>query len=302
MGIEEALFVDVVGGIGADAIAAETLATTGGAAWTAADAAMAGATAGGMEAGLPVFEGGLPFLEGAAEVGTGLSSAELGAQIAAENAGGASAVGYGSELAGSWNAGLSAADTGMASGGLSWGDIKSALPYVNAGMNVGSGLFGMNQSAQLRKLAAQQAAQGTKTAAPWAASGGQALADQQLQSLMRDPTSAANADPAYALRIQGAQRANAMYGQNSGQMAVAGANASTDWLNQRMATLGGLAGAPAQNAAAASAGNVIPGEMAANDLASKSLASISYGVNRVGGNAQNMPPEVARWLQQQGMA
>ena len=78
---------------------------------------------------------------------------------------------------------------------------------------------------------------------PWGNSGGRALADAQLQELIRNPNAAMSNDPAYASRIQGAQRAAARYGQDSGAMAVAGANASSSWYNERLAQLQGLAGA-----------------------------------------------------------
>lgn len=181
-----------------------------------------------------------------------------------------------------------------ANGGFGIGDVKGAMSIASPLMSVGSGLYGLNQADALRK----QAALAGRRADPWGASGGRSLADSQLQELMRDPGQVAARDPSYALRMQGAQRASAIHGQDSGAMAVAGANASTDWYNQRLGQLGGLAGATASPASAEQIN--MSGQLGANDLASKSLASIGYGVTRAGGGA-GMPPEVQQWLRSQGM-
>lgn len=179
-------------------------------------------------------------------------------------------------------------------GGFSWGDVKGALQFASPIASIGSGLYGMTQADALRKQAMLAGQRGD----PWGSSGGRGLADQQLQQLMRDPSGTSVNDPAYKLRMQGAQRATATTGQNSGAMAVAGANASSDWFNQRLAQLGGLAGA----GAAPGGGSVeLQGTMGANDLTSKSLASIGYGTTRAGGSDLNMPPEVQQWLRSKGV-
>lgn len=115
--------------------------------------------------------------------------------------------------------------------------------------NLANSAYGIWQGNQLQNQAMR--------ANPWQQSGGYALAGQQLQNLMRDPGQVAAGDPGYQLAMQGAQRAMAGYGQNSGAMAVAGANASNDWLNKRMQSLGNLAGAnynPVANVQQAHAG------------------------------------------------
>ena len=175
------------------------------------------------------------------------------------------------------NAGMPGFDQYGAAEGFGWGDVKGALQIASPIMSIGSGLYGMSQADQLRKMAAMSG----KRADPWGMSGGRSLADAQLQELMNNPGQVAARDPSYALRMQGAQRATAIQGQDSGAMSVAGANASTDWYNQRLAQLGGLAGAT-QNPAAGEQVSM-SGQLGANDLASRSLASIGYGVTRGGG-------------------
>ena len=185
-------------------------------------------------------------------------------------------------------------------GGKDGGGGSNWMNYAIAGMGIYSGIKGIGMSEEMRKRAEQDRALALKAAQEgpeWQKSGGRGLADAQLQQLMRDPGQVAAQDPSFGLRIQGAQRATAMYGQNSGAMSVAGANASTDWYNQRLAQLGQLADAPGRPtgtiAGAAQLGQ--SGEMAANDLYSRSLASIGYGVNRgVGGSGQYTPEMIAR--------
>ena len=170
-----------------------------------------------------------------------------------------------------------------------WSWLRNGLP---AASSIFSGAMGMNQAGQLRRLAELSA----NRADPWGTSGGRGLADQQLQALMRDPMQVASRDPSYAMRMQGAQRAMGIYGQDSGAMGVAGANASTDWLNQRMATLGGMAGAGVNPGAAAQLR--LQGEQGADDMTSRGLASIGYGLTRAVG--PQVPQSIMNWLFSQG--
>ncbi len=161
--------------------------------------------------------------------------------------------------------GLGGFGTPAPASGFDW---SGAMKYAGPAMSVLSGLQGQQQARAMRKAATR--------ADPWGTSGGRAAASAQLQDLMSNPMAAAGRDPSYALRIQGAQRANAMYGQDSGAMAVAGANASTDWYNARLAQLGSLAGV----------GNASAGQSngpAAADLYGSGLASIGYGITRATG-------------------
>lgn len=163
-----------------------------------------------------------------------------------------------------------AAQPGDAQGGDSgfgwnWGTAEKLL-------QLGSGIYGMKLAGDQRK-AAEQAMQRSD---PWGTSGGRGIADAQLRELMTNPAAMEN-DPAFKARIRGAQRATAQYGQDSGAMSVAGANAATDWYNSRLQQLGALAGAgttPGNNSAAG-----LQGIAQANELAGSSLASLGYGVS-----------------------
>lgn len=179
-------------------------------------------------------------------------------------------------------------------GGFSWGDAgKAIMKYASPAMSIGSGIYGMSQARKMRedaKLAGERSD-------PWGNSGGRALADTQLQSFMRDPMQQAMSDPSYRMRIQGAQRGTSMMGTDSGAMAKAAADASSTWYNERLAQLGGLAGSnvnPGQGPQV-----MLQGMERANDLASKSLGSISFGMNRMGGS--NIPENVRQYLLAQGV-
>ena len=154
-----------------------------------------------------------------------------------------------------------------------WGQWAQSLLTPQSLLSVGSGLYGMYQSGKI----ADQSAIAAREANPWGTSGGYALAGQQLQDLMRNPTQVAATDPSYQLRIQGAQRAMASYGQDSGAMASAAANASTDWFNQRLQQLGPLAGVNFNPVNSAQLG--LTGQTQAVNLQGQSLGSIGYGVN-----------------------
>lgn len=179
-----------------------------------------------------------------------------------------------------------------ASSGM-WGDLKAMYQLASPAMSVLSGINGLTQAQKLKKLAELAA----KRSDPFGASGGRGVADEQLQALLRDPSGAAANDPAYKLRIQAAQRAMAPMGQNSGAMAVAAAGASTDWYNQRLQQLGGLAGAGFNPGTGESLN--LQGQMGASDLMSRSLASVGFGLNSAfgsGASAANSP-DVLRFLQ-----
>jgi hypothetical protein len=157
--------------------------------------------------------------------------------------------------------------------------IKPYTPYLNAASGV-KGLLDAQEMKRQARLAAMRMD-------PFGQSGGRSLADAQLQELMRDPSMMAASDPAFKLRIQGAQRANAQYGQDSGAMSIAGANASTDWYNARLAQLGGMAGA----SAAPGAGGAIQmqGMQSASDLSSAALGTLGYAAG-VSGNRGGLTP------------
>lgn len=179
-----------------------------------------------------------------------------------------------------------------------FGNLMPSAKNLGTLASVGSGLYGLSNAAAMRGMAGNA----MNRADPWGASGGRAGADAQLQSLLRDPTGAAQNDPAFKLRMQAAMRANAPMGTNSGAMATAAANASTDWYNNRLSQLGGISGANVNPAQAQQLG--LEGTGMANTLAGNSLASIGFGINNAtGGSAgSNMPPSVRTWLASQGIA
>jgi len=285
MGIEEALVGGLLGEIG-----------TG----VAADSFMAGALATGAEYG-----------GGASMFGAGMTAAEAGGAMygmdATTYAGGLATAGSAADAWGLSTGASAAADAwgypasvansggGILGSGVGWGDVKGALQIAGPAMSIGSGIYGMSQADALRKqaLLAQQKAD------PWGNSGGRALADTQLQDLLNNPSQVAARDPSYALRMQGASRANAQFGQDSGAMSVAGANASTDWYNQRLGQLGGLAGASQNPASAYQVG--MTGQVGANTLASQSLASIGYGVTSAGGGNMGFTPAQLAALKNSGI-
>lgn len=160
------------------------------------------------------------------------------------------------------------------------GFAKTAQPY----MSTFSGIKGLLEAEQMKR-AARRAAAG---ADPWGMSGGRTLADSQLQELLRNPEAVAATDPAFKLRVMGAQRANAQYGQDSGAMSIAGANASTDWYNARLAQLAGLAGGTV--APGAGGGIMVQGLDNAFDASSAALASLGYAAGTAGGGSGGLTP------------
>lgn len=173
-----------------------------------------------------------------------------------------------------------------------WDELLKLYKGIQPYSSVASGIQGLLAAQKQRGLAEQYA----KQASPFDQYGGRAIANGQLNALMQDPTGAAQNDPAYKLRIQAAQRAAAPYGQGSGRMAVAAANAGTDWYNNRLAQLGQLAGAgfsPGQGGQLSLMGNA-----QANQLTSASLGSIGYGLTSAfgGQSSEMLSPAVAQLL------
>lgn len=178
------------------------------------------------------------------------------------------------------------------------GGISSLLPSslagyaqaANAILGIGSGVAGIIQA----NHAGDAATAASAAANPWATSGGQALATQQLQELMTNPSQTAARDPSFGLAIQGAQRATASHGQDSGAMAVAAANASNNWYNNRLSTLGTLAGAPGNPVGAAQVGLLGSGQ--SNQLLMQALSSIGFGVNQALGGSSQLPASLLQQL------
>lgn len=178
-------------------------------------------------------------------------------------------------------------------GGIS-GNNASGMGMMQGAMGIGSGIFGLYNQNKQRKLAEMLAAQ----ADPWGNSGGRADAARQLQQLNTDPTSAMASDPRFAAMVQASQRATAPMGQGSGAMAVAGAQAGGNWYSQRLQELAGLSGV---NNGMGSAQIQLAGNDSANRLAGDALASIGYGVGRIGGGSGINPDIAAKIFQQYGV-
>ena len=249
-----------------------------------------GAALGGLAGGALSWAGGAIGAAAGAGSQAGMLASQTAGFTAAELAGwggataGASLGGtFGGQMAGltasdlaGWG-GATTADTAAVAGGGFWGGVQQAGDFLNSNkglITVGQSLYGMTQAQAMQ----EQAMQMQQQANLWGNSGGQALGVAQLQQLMQDPEQLAATDPAYKLRLRAAQRATAGYGQNSGAMAVAGANASTDWYNQRMAQLAGVSGANVNPVGQSQV--AMQGQIAGNNLMGESLASLAYGVGR----------------------
>ena len=165
---------------------------------------------------------------------------------------------------------------------------SNLLGRPGSALSVGSGVYGMYQAEQLKKLAQAAALQ----ADPWGTSGGRAVAGGQLQNLLLDPNSITSM-PGYKAGLQAVERRMASQGYNgSGNMMAALAQYGGQFYNDAVGRLGGLAGAN-QNPST-SADILLRGNVAANDASSKAQASIGYGL---GGG---MNPSVLAALQKIG--
>jgi len=171
--------------------------------------------------------------------------------------------------------GKSGAFTGGASGGMGAGGQGWLSPL----MSIGSGIYGMSQ-AERQRQEAQRAITGSS---PWTSSGGQAAAGTELTRVMQgDFTN----DPGFKAAQLAASRTSSQ--QPGGFAAQAAAQAALKYQNDRIQALSQPAGvgfSPASGYQTAQMGNA-----SANELASRSLGSIGYGVT----GTQPMPP----WLQQ----
>lgn len=226
----------------------------------------------------------------------GTAGAQLGGQALGGLVGGevsratADAAGYGPFGSGSPAAAGFASGAAVGAGGGPGGTQMaggSGRNWTDTLMSIGSGIYGMRQADAQRQLA-QQAISGS---APWTASGGNAVAGEQLKAIMAgDFTN----DAGFKAAMKGAARASSQ--QPGGMAASAAAQAALKYQNDRIQALGAPAGvgfSPASGYQTA-----VQGVASANDLASKSLGSIGFGVN--GGNT-GMPPWLQTWLVQNGM-
>ena len=146
---------------------------------------------------------------------------------------------------------------------------------VSAATSIYSAFTADDNADETRQAASQQ------NTNPWMSSGGRDLADRQLQLLMTDPTAAMEADPGYKSALMAAQRTMAKYGQDSGNMAAAAAQTGSNWYDNALRRLAGLAGAtqmPAQGASAS-----MQGMQAAHQMQGQGQASLGYGIRQLAG-------------------
>ena len=162
-------------------------------------------------------------------------------------------------------------------------------------MNLGTGIYGLYQSEQQRKLAKLAAMR----ADPWGTSGGRDLAASQLQGVLSGGSDAYMNTPAYRARMQAVQRSMAANGYlGSGNMAVAAANAGTAGYNEYLQQMSGLAGAN-QNPAA-SGTMELTGTSGANNLAMNSLGLIGKGIGYNQGSSITDILQLARMMMAKG--
>lgn len=244
------------------------------------------AGAAGMDAGLSAWSGAESALatEGLGSIPAGMS-ADAYAAMAANGGGAASGAGnwltqaYQSLLGpGTALGGAQGAMGGMGATGQGW--LKPLL-------SIGSGLYGMSQANSMKDLA-QQAISGS---APWTSSGGTAMAGDALKTAISGDLSN---DPGYKLAQLGAARTSAQ--QPGGFAASAAANAAIKYRNETIGALSGPAGVGFNPAAGYQ--TAISGTSSANDLMSKSLGSIGFGMT---GESQGMPPWLQAYLIKNGM-
>lgn len=180
-------------------------------------------------------------------------------------------------------AGFAQARAGAGSGGTQTASGGDGRNWTDTLMSIASGVYGMNQASQQRQTA-QQAIAGSS---PWTAQGGNAMAGQELQRVIRGDL--AN-DPGFKLAQLSAARAGSQ--QPGGFAASAAANAALKYQMDRMQALGAPAGVGFNPAAGYQ--TALSGQQQANDLASKSLATIGYGVKD--DQSGTMPPWLQKYL------
>ncbi len=164
------------------------------------------------------------------------------------------------------------------------------LPWGSPGNVAGlySGWRGLQAASEMEKMA-RMAGQRID---PWGQSGGRAQAGQQLQGVMNGGSDAYMNTPAYKARMQAVQRTMAPYG-NSGNLATAAAAAGGAGYNEYIQQMAGLAGA----GNGGMGGQLeLSGKSSANDLLSKSLATLAYTGART--QPMEMPgqPKSAAWF------
>ena len=212
-----------------------------------------------------------------AQLGQGLMGEALG-QAARQEAS-IGPFGAGSPMA----AGIQSAQAGGGQAGSQQGG--GGRDWTDTALKVASGLYGMYQANQQKQLA-QQAIGGS---APWTAQGGNAVAGQELQRVIRGDLAS---DPGFKLAQLAAARTSAQ--QPGGFAASAAANAALRYQNERIQTLGAPAGVGFNPAAGYQ--TALSGQQQGINTAMAGMAEIGAGAtgNTSGTGMNTMPP----WLQQ----
>lgn len=250
------------------------------------DPALAGGDYGGID--FPVSGSAGPgYMDGASSALTEGFSGGLGApvtELGKAFTGFGGGAGVGSEVMGLLKQVLGGGGGG--SGGLS---MMSSL------VNAGTGLYGLYQSEQQKKLAKLAAMRSD----PWGTSGGRDLAAGQLKGVLEGGSAAYENTPAYRARMQAVQRSMAANGYlGSGNMAVAAANAGTAGYNEYLQQMSGLAGANANPATASTL--EMTGTSGANNLAMNSLGLIGKGIGYNQGSSITDILQLAKMMMAQG--
>lgn len=141
-------------------------------------------------------------------------------------------------------------------------------------MNLGSGLYGMYQSNEMKKLAEEAA----RMQDPFGPERGQYAG--KLRNLYANPSSIVGM-PGYQAGLDAVERKMASQGYlGSGNMMASLHQYGGDFFDKEVARLSGLAGAQFPP----TGGNaLLQGNMAGNNLASQSLATLGYGVRGLEG-------------------
>lgn len=159
-------------------------------------------------------------------------------------------------------------------------------------LSIGSGLYGLYNSEQQKRLAKQIMSRSD----PFASSRG--MYGDRLNALMGDPSSITSV-PGYAAGLQAVERRMASQGFNgSGNMITALSKYGGDFYNQEVQRLETLSGANAAPGAGSSVGGqVFSGGV---DTASRALASLGYGGRGATGGIP-LPPAVLAYLKSIGV-
>jgi hypothetical protein len=240
--------------------------------------------------------------------GLGLGGAMLGGQLGGAFAG-AQGAQLGSSLLGGalsgaatlnpsygpYGSGSVVADTLAnpgASRGASGGAVAAATSdgggrnWTDSAMSLASGIYGLRLANAQRDLA-NQAIGGS---APWTASGGNAVAGEQLKKVIAGDFTG---DAGFEAAQKAAARAGSQ--QPGGFSASAAAQAALKYQNDRIGALGGAAGVGFNPGAGYQ--TAVSGASAANGLASSSLGSLGFGAS----SGASMPPWLQAYLVKNGM-